>query len=116
MILLKSVLLLYLLFLSFTNVFSQTTSSYTAYQQSFPYVTTCGVNEYYDIALLQCSPCPANAIQKPNSNTIHIYFFSTCNYLDITQCECTNSTFYYGVNQGGGSLLCLQCNGGYVCQ
>lgn len=37
-----------------------------------------------------------------------------CNYLDVTQCECANTTYYYGVNQGGGSLLCLPCSSG-VC-
>ncbi|CAF5169250.1 unnamed protein product, partial [Rotaria sp. Silwood1] len=35
-------------------------------------------------------------------------------YLDPTQCDCIDNTFYYGVNQGGGSLLCLPCNSTYI--
>jgi hypothetical protein len=34
--------------------------------------------------------------------------------LDKTQCECVSSSFYYGVNQGGGSVLCVPCPGNYV--
>ncbi|CAF4828802.1 unnamed protein product [Rotaria sp. Silwood1] len=99
MILFKLFLFLFLLLIPSSIVFAQTTSSYTAYQTRFSYVTSCPNNQYYDTALLQCSPCPPNAIQKQN---------------DPTQCDCIDNTFYYGVNQGGGSLLCLPCNSTYI--
>ncbi|CAF2430595.1 unnamed protein product [Rotaria sp. Silwood2] len=99
MILFKSFLFLFLLLIPSSIVFAQTTSSYIAYQTSFPFVTSCPDNQYYDTALLQCSPCPPNAKRKSN---------------DQTQCDCVDDTFYYGVNQGGGSLLCLPCNSTYV--
>ncbi|CAF3900474.1 unnamed protein product [Rotaria sordida] len=98
MILFKSFLFHLLLLIPSSIVFAQT-ALYTAYQISFPYVTSCSNNQYYDTALLQCSPCPLNAIQKIN---------------DPTQCDCIDRTFYYGVNQGGGSLLCLPCNSTYI--
>ncbi|CAF5120899.1 unnamed protein product, partial [Rotaria sp. Silwood1] len=66
MILFKLFLFLFLLLIPSSIVFAQTTSSYTAYQTRFSYVTSCPNNQYYDTALLQCSPCPPNAIQKQN--------------------------------------------------
>ncbi|CAF1347685.1 unnamed protein product [Rotaria magnacalcarata] len=99
MVLFKSIPWFFLLYLPTSVVFAQVAIYYTAYQFSFPYVTICPSNQYYDIALLQCSSCPDNAIQKTT---------------DQTQCECTNQTFYYGVNQGGGSLLCVACPAGYI--
>ncbi|CAF3358734.1 unnamed protein product [Rotaria socialis] len=98
MVLFKSIPWFFLLYLPTSVVFAQVTT-YTAYQFSFRYVTICSPDQYYDIALLQCSSCPANAIQK---------------ITDQTQCECTNQTFYYGVNQGGGSLLCVPCPTSYA--
>jgi hypothetical protein len=68
MIVFKSILYLFLLILPSTIVLSQTVSSYTAYEVSFPYVRTCQSNQYYDIALLQCSACPSNAVQKSSGN------------------------------------------------
>jgi hypothetical protein len=56
------------MFIPLSMVVAQTTSSYTAYQTSVPYVTSCPQDQYYDTALLQCSFCPANAIQKSNGN------------------------------------------------
>ncbi|CAF4292882.1 unnamed protein product, partial [Adineta steineri] len=75
------------------------TSLYTAYQTSFPYNTTCSTNQYFDVALLQCSPCPQNAQQSVN---------------DPTQCDCVNNSYYYDVNQGGGSLNCILCSSTYT--
>lgn len=31
------------------------------------------------------------------------------------QCDCKNMSYYYGVNQGGGSLICDLCPSGNVC-
>jgi hypothetical protein len=43
---------------------------------------------------------------------IDIYHY----YLDVTQCDCISTSYFYGVNQGGGSLICLPCNlTNYVC-
>ncbi|CAF1345544.1 unnamed protein product [Adineta steineri] len=99
MIIVKSILFLSLLILPSNIVFTQsTTNTYNAYQISVPYVTTCSSNQYYDIALLQCSACPDNAVQKSTDNT---------------QCECTDTSYYYAVNQGGGSLLCSKCASGF---
>ena len=36
--------------------------------------------------------------------------------LDLTRCTCLNSSYYYAVNQGGGSLICSLCSTGYVTQ
>jgi hypothetical protein len=67
MVLLNYISFFLLLFLPSSNVFAQsTTSSYTAYQSSFPFVTSCPSRQYYDIALLQCSNCPTNAVQSSN--------------------------------------------------
>jgi len=67
MILFKSISFLFFLFVPLSIVLGQTTTSYyNAYQTSFAYVTTCPSSQYYDIALLQCSPCPVNATQKSN--------------------------------------------------
>ncbi|CAF1194078.1 unnamed protein product [Rotaria sordida] len=99
MILFKSLPWLFLIYLPSTKIFAQIIPYYLAYQRSFPIVTTCPIDRYYDIALLQCSPCPTFAIQKTS---------------DKTQCECLNNTYYYGVNQGGGSLICSPCDPGYV--
>ena len=60
--------LLYL-FLPFSLISAQSTSFYTAYQRSFAFVTSCPSSQYYDIALLQCSPCPDNAVQKSTGKT-----------------------------------------------
>jgi hypothetical protein len=71
MILFKSFPFLFLLSIPNLIVFAQTTSSYTAYQTGFsfiPYTTSCPINQYFDIALLQCSNCPANAQQKSIGN------------------------------------------------
>ncbi len=70
MILFRSIPFLLLLILSSSIVFAKITNYYTAYQTSFPYVTSCLSTQYYDIALLQCSPCPQYAIQNPNGNKI----------------------------------------------
>ena len=67
MILPKSVLWLFLLFLPSFIIFVQT-QTYTAYQTGFLLVTTCPSDQYYDIALLQCSACPSDAIQKVDGN------------------------------------------------
>ncbi len=58
----------FLLLIPSTIVLAQTTSVYTAYQTSFPFVTTCSTNQYFDVASLQCSNCPANAQPKKNGN------------------------------------------------
>jgi len=63
-ILFKSFPFICLLLIPSFNVFAQ----YTAYQTSFPYVTTCSTGQYFDTALLQCSNCPANAQQKSTGN------------------------------------------------
>ncbi|CAF1576458.1 unnamed protein product, partial [Adineta ricciae] len=52
-----------------------------------------------DIALLQCSSCPSNATQKST---------------DRTQCDCISNSYYYVINQGGGSLICSACPTGLV--
>ncbi|CAF0826220.1 unnamed protein product [Adineta steineri] len=98
MILYKSFPYLFLPLISLTIISAQT-SLYTAYQTSFPYNTTCSTNQYFDVALLQCSPCPQNAQQKVN---------------DPTQCDCVNNSYYYDVNQGGGSLSCILCSSTYT--
>ncbi|CAF3346369.1 unnamed protein product [Rotaria socialis] len=95
----SSLLLFFLLLLISLSIVSAQTSSYTAYRTSFLYQTSCTSNQYFDVALLQCSPCPANAQQKSG---------------DSTKCECINDNYYYGVNQGGGSLLCIPCGSNYV--
>ena len=68
MVLFRFLSSIWLLLLS-PDVVSTQSSSYSAYQTSFAFVTSCPSDQYYDIALLQCSPCPANAVQKPNGNT-----------------------------------------------
>jgi hypothetical protein len=68
MIRFESIAFLYFLFLPASILLGQTTVFYTAYQNSFLYVTSCPTNQYYDIALLQCSACPANAAQKSSGN------------------------------------------------
>ncbi|CAF0975904.1 unnamed protein product [Adineta ricciae] len=98
MVLYKSIPFFFLLIVPISIVFAQT-SLYTAYQASVPFVTSCSTNEYFDTALIQCSSCPNNAQQKTN---------------DPTQCDCANDSYYYGVNQGGGSVLCLPCTSNYV--
>ncbi|UJR08253.1 hypothetical protein I4U23_012526 [Adineta vaga] len=97
MTMLKSIPYLFLLILPSKIIFSQS-NSYTAYQVSFPYVTTCPSNQYYDIALLQCSSCPTN-VRKST---------------DQTQCDCIDNTYYYVINQGGGSLICASCASGFT--
>jgi len=73
MIIFKSIPYLFILILPSAIVYTQTTAStYTAYQTSFQYVTTCSSSQYYDIALLQCSPCPTNAVQKSTGNRIFL--------------------------------------------
>lgn len=64
MILFKSLSLIFLLLI---HIHAQS-STYTAYQTSFPYVTTCPTGQYFDIALLQCSACPTNTTQKSTGN------------------------------------------------
>ena len=64
---LKSISYLFLLIIPSNIIFSQS-NTYTAYQSSFAYVTTCTSTQYYDIALLQCSSCPSNATQKSTGN------------------------------------------------
>ena len=115
MVLFRSFSIFWLLLLLPDVVLAQS-SSYSAYQTSFAYVTSCPSDRYYDIALLQCSPCPANAVQKPNGNAPWCRAFPKLMlfYLDPTQCDCVNKSFYYGVNQGGGSLVCLPCAFTYV--
>ncbi|UJR38008.1 hypothetical protein I4U23_030690 [Adineta vaga] len=98
MILYKSFSCFVLLLISISIVSAQT-SLYVGYRTSFSFVTSCSNNQYYDAALLQCVPCPTNAQQKAN---------------DSSQCDCVDNTYYYGVNQGGGSLLCLPCGSNYV--
>lgn len=60
-----SCLLLFLILL--TTVCAQS-NLYTGYQTSFSYVTSCLPTHYYDVALLQCAPCPAGAQQKINGS------------------------------------------------
>jgi hypothetical protein len=73
MMIFKSIPYLFILILPSAIVYTQTTAStYTAYQTGFPYVTTCPSNQYYDIALLQCSSCPSNASQKSTGNKIFL--------------------------------------------
>jgi hypothetical protein len=118
MILFESISFLFFLYFPSSIVLGQVTTNYIAYQTGFAYVTSCPSGQYYDIALLQCSACPTNATQKSSGNKI--IFMSKKKlklfryYLDQTQCDCINNTFYYGVNQGGGSLICTQCSSGYV--
>ncbi|CAF4744692.1 unnamed protein product, partial [Rotaria sp. Silwood1] len=64
MILFKSILWLFLICGPSTNIFGQIITNYIAYQTKFAYVTTCPTNQYYDIALLQCSRCPTDSVQK----------------------------------------------------
>ncbi len=64
MTLIQSILFICLLFIPSSVVFAQTTPYYTAYQTSFAYVTSCNTTQYFDTALLQCSPCPTNAQHK----------------------------------------------------
>ncbi|CAF1123716.1 unnamed protein product [Rotaria magnacalcarata] len=99
MSLLESLLLYFLPLLISLSIVSPQTSTYTAYRTSFLYKTSCTSDQYFDVALLQCSPCPVNAQQKSD---------------DSTKCECINDNYYYGVNQGGGSLLCILCGSNYV--
>jgi hypothetical protein len=99
MILAQSILFICLLSIPSSIVFAQTNSLYTAYQKSFPFITSCQPTQYFDTALMQCSACPAYAQQKAT---------------DFTQCDCISNAYYYGVNQGGGSLICLPCNATYV--
>ena len=115
MVLFRSLSMFWLLLLSADVILAQS-SSYSAYQTSFAYVSSCPSDQYYDIALLQCSPCPANAVQKPNGNATRCRTFPQLILLDVdpTQCDCVSKSFYYGVNQGGGSLLCLLCPSTYV--
>jgi hypothetical protein len=70
MILLEICSVLLFLFVPSSIVVGQVTTNYNAYQTSFAYITSCPSNQYYDIALLQCSPCPQYAIQNPNGNKI----------------------------------------------
>lgn len=71
MTLTKSALFVFLLLILSTIVFAQSTS-YLGYKTSFLYVTSCPSNQYYDTALLQCSPCPTNAKQKSTGK--HLFF------------------------------------------
>ncbi len=68
MILFKPFPFIFLLLIPSSIVFAQTTSSYTAYRSSFPYVTSCPTLQYFDIALLQCSACPNNTKQSKSGN------------------------------------------------
>ena len=40
------------------------TPTYTAYRSSFPFVTSCPPDQYFDTALMQCSNCPTNSKQS----------------------------------------------------
>jgi hypothetical protein len=71
MMLAQSILFICLLFIPSSIVFAQT-SSYTAYRTSFPLVTSCPTTQYFDIALMQCSACPANAHQKSTGKFLMI--------------------------------------------
>ena len=121
MILYKSFSCFVLLLISISIVSAQT-SLYVGYRTSFSFVTSCSNNQYYDAALLQCVPCPTNAQQKANGNFCtndvdkDTILLTTCVSfsLDSSQCDCVDNTYYYGVNQGGGSLLCLPCGSNYV--
>lgn len=106
-----------LLCLPCSIVLGQTNVYYTAYRSSFAVVTTCGTNQYYDIALLQCSPCPTNTIQKTTGQRREFRTIDGSNTFDLdqTQCECNDASHYYAVNQEGGSLLCQPCPTGNVC-
>ena len=72
----QSILFIYLLSLPSFHVLAQTAS---AYQTSFPFVTSCPITtQYYDTATFQCLPCPANAQQKSNGrfqNIVNEGFF-----------------------------------------
>lgn len=51
---------------------------------------------------------------RVTEDLIHLFECNIDNYnyyLDFTQCDC-NSNSYYGVNQGGGSLICIPCTTG----
>jgi hypothetical protein len=109
---------LYIVCLTLNNTYAQTNTLYTAYQTAFRYVTTCPSAEYYDIALLQCSPCPNNTKQSLDGSCVFLPIDNRRVLVDIdldkTQCDCIDQTFYYVVNQGGGSLICASCPSGYV--
>lgn len=64
----KMISFIFFLLIPSINVLAQTSSAYTAYQTSFPLVSSCPSGQYFDIALLQCSACPANATQKSSGN------------------------------------------------
>jgi hypothetical protein len=77
MIFFESIIFFYFLILPSSIIIGQSTNSlYTAYQTGFQVVTSCPSYQYYDIALLQCSNCPANATQKSTGNKsfFKIYF------------------------------------------
>ena len=114
----ESIFVVYFLFLPSSVLFAQTISYYIDYRTSFPLVTTCSIDQYFDTALLRCSPCPANAQHKLEGKIRSMSFETLVSLvrLDITQCECRNNTFYNSVNQGGGSLICEVCTTGTVCR
>ena len=68
----KLFLPVFLLLISSFLVFAQTNSLYTAYQISFPYITTCPTDQYYDVALLQCSSCPNDTQQKTTGKILSV--------------------------------------------
>lgn len=106
-----------LFFILLFNVFAQT-ELYKGYQTSFPYVTTCATNSYLDVASFKCLSCPTDSQQKDGGNfsiiEINISLFTKTSTLDVTQCACLNNTYYYQVNQGGGSVRCSLCTGSYT--
>jgi hypothetical protein len=85
MILLKSFPYLFLLCIPKSIVFAQT---FTAYQTSVPYVssaTACPSNQYFDVALLQCSLCPASSTQKSTGKLLPmIDIFDFISYLSLS--------------------------------
>ena len=95
----------------------QTLSYYTAYQSSFPRVSSCPSGQYFDVALLQCSNCPTGTVQKATGQTETRRDEEAKGeelFSDFKQCDCADPTFYYGVNQGGGALMCLPCGANQV--
>ena len=85
MILLKSFPYFFLLCIPKSIILAQT---YTAYQTSVPYVssaTACPSNQYFDVAILQCSLCPTFSAQKTTGKLLPMidtfYFIS---YLSLS--------------------------------
>ena len=102
-------------------LFKCTNSQISPVSTNFNSPTNCSSSQYYDISRLSCMPCPQNSFTSTQDgkliNSLILMLFQSLILFFITfkvyNCKCIQS-FYFTVNNGGGSINCVACPTGLI--